>query len=234
MAKEEFLKPYRLAEILRPEIAETPPHEPIPTERQLAERFGVSRVSVRQALALLNEDGAIYTVHGSGSFVAPARVTKQMKLLSFSQEMEVRGLTPKSKVLNVQTIEGGTNRSDDWAGISEPTHRIERLRYGNDDPMSWEVTYISAEIAPDLLDQDLTGSLYTLLKNNYGQEIVSADEQLIPILIDDATSTKMKLTPGKPGLEIHRHGFNIRGQQVELSRTIRRGDRWDFRYTVRA
>ena len=77
MAKEEFLKPFRLAEILRLEVVELEEHQPIPTERQLAERFGVSRVSVRQALSLLNKDGVIYTVHGSGSFAAPPRSTKQ-------------------------------------------------------------------------------------------------------------------------------------------------------------
>ena len=91
MAKEEVRKQFRLADLLRTEISELATNDPIPGERALAERFGTSRVTIRQALALLQDDGLIYTVHGAGSFVAPPRVVKQMKLLSFTQEMKQRG-----------------------------------------------------------------------------------------------------------------------------------------------
>jgi GntR family transcriptional regulator len=233
MAKEEFLKPFRLAEILRLEVVELEEHQPIPTERQLAERFGVSRVSVRQALSLLNKDGVIYTVHGSGSFAAPPRSTKQMKLLSFSQEMLMRGLKPSTQLLSLELINSTEAEARDLIEISQPTFRIERLRFGNKQPMSWEVSYIAQSKAPNLTKKDLSGSLYQVLKDKFDQEIVSADEQVSPVLIDKALSSKLETATGKPALELVRHSFNNRGEQVELSRTIRRGDLWDLRYTVR-
>jgi GntR family transcriptional regulator len=233
MAKEEFLKPYRLAEILRLEVAELDENQAIPTERLLAERFGVSRVSVRQALSLLNKEGIIYTVHGSGSFVAPPRSTKQMKLLSFSQEMFVRGLKPSTKLLSLKLINPNQAGVEEWATLSEPSYRIERVRFGNQNPMSWEVSFIAASIAPRLSKKDLEGSLYQLLRDKYDQDIVSADEKVTPVLINKKLSNKLNIDKGMPAFSVERHGFNNRGQQVELSKTIRRGDLWDLRYTVR-
>ena len=66
MAKEEVRKQFRLADLMRTEISELATHEPIPGERALAERFGTSRVTIRQALALLQDDGLIWAKHGAG------------------------------------------------------------------------------------------------------------------------------------------------------------------------
>ena len=123
--------------------------------------------------------------------------------------------------------------AQDWIEISQPTFRIERLRFGNKQPMSWEVSYIAQSKAPNLTKKDLSGSLYQVLKDKFDQEIVSADEQVSPVLIDKALSSKLETATGKPAFELVRHSFNNRGEQVELSRTIRRGDLWDLRYTVR-
>ena len=102
MAKEEVRKQFRLADLLRTEISELAVHDPIPGERALAERFGTSRVTIRQALALLQDDGLIYTVHGSGSFVAPPRVVKQMRLHSFTEEMKQKGLKSTTKLISAR------------------------------------------------------------------------------------------------------------------------------------
>ena len=233
MAREEFLKPFRLSEILRAEISEFKPHDPIPRERQLAERFGVSRVCVRQALAILNDDVVIYTIHGSGSFVSPARVTKQMKLLSFTDEMASIGLSPTTKVLRISTLAPRDKVLEEWITIAEPTYRIERLRLGNNEPMSLDITFVTESIAPGLDKKDLTKSLYGILKEEYGQEIVSADEQLIPVLISKENAEKLSVPTESAAFEIHRHGFNNRGIQIESTRILRRGDRWDFKYTVK-
>ena len=234
LAREEVRKQFRLAELLRPELAELEPHEPIPGERSLAERFGVSRVTIRQALSLLLEDGLIYTVHGAGSFVAPARVTKQMKLLSFSDEMKIRGLIPSSKVLNMELVQAEDERAiEESIVLSKPTFRIERIRYGNNEPMSLEVTYIEQSIAPNLADFDLTQSLYVILDSHFGIEVVSAEEHLVPIVANAAQSVALNIEPGSAAISIYRTGFNVRGKEVERSFAIRRGDRWDFKYTIR-
>jgi DNA-binding GntR family transcriptional regulator len=70
---------------LKSELKAQNPDSSIERERQLADRFGVSRETVRQALSSLQSEGFIYTIHGSGSYVAKRRVTKRLKLMSFSE-----------------------------------------------------------------------------------------------------------------------------------------------------
>jgi len=233
VAKEEVRKQFRLADLLRSEIAQLNIHDPIPGERALAERFGTSRVTIRQALALLQDDGVIYTVHGAGSFVAPARLTKQMKLLSFTQEMKQRGLKVSTKLISVALIEDDEKVTDDFIVLSEPAYRIERLRIGDNEPLSFEISYINQSTAPGLLEDDLTKSLYFILESKYGQEVYSADEHLTPVIVDKYIAKLMKIPAGSAAIRIQRTGYNIRGEEVERSISIRQGNRWDFKYSIR-
>ena len=233
MAKEEVRKQFRLADLLRTEISELAVHDPIPGERALAERFGTSRVTIRQALALLQDDGLIYTVHGSGSFVAPPRVVKQMRLHSFTAEMKQKGLKPTTKLISAKLIIDDESVIDDFVVLSEPAYRIERLRLGNLEPLSLEIAYINQSVAPNLLEEDLTKSLYHILESKYGQEVFSADEHLTPIVIDQDLAKIMKIPAGSPAIKIQRTGYNVRGEEIERSISIRQGNRWDFKYSIR-
>jgi GntR family transcriptional regulator len=233
MAKEEVRKHFRLAELLRDEILDLPPHDPFPGERALAERYGTSRVTIRQALALLQDDGQIYTVHGAGSFVAPTRAMKQMKLLSFTDEMKQRGFDAVTQLLSAELISPDQDTPDDFMVMSEPSYRIERLRLAGQEPLSLEITYITEQSAPGLLKEDLTKSLYKILAFKYGQEITSADEHLTPIVLGDEESQLLKVPAGTAALRIQRTGYNVRGEEVERSLAVRQGSRWDFKYSIR-
>lgn len=219
---------------MRIEISGLEEHDPIPRERQLAERFGVSRVSIRQALAILNENGLIYTIHGSGSFVAPLRETSRMRLHSFTEEMDRRGLKPTTKILNFDLLSPGSEKIDDWMPITQSYYRIERLRLGNNEPMSYEISYVAEEIAPSLIRKKLSGSLYEILAREYKIEVASADEVLLPIIPNNYVAKQLKLEANTPALEIRRECFNTRGEKIETSRSIRSAERWEFRYTVRS
>jgi GntR family transcriptional regulator len=234
MAKEEVRKQFRLADLLRTEISELATHDPIPGERALAERFGTSRVTIRQALALLQDDGLIYTVHGAGSFVAPPRVVKQMRLVSFTEEMKQKGLKASTSLISASLIEDDEFATDEFVVVSEPAFRIERLRFGNSEPLSYEITYVNQQLAPNLLEYDLTKSLYHLLQSNFGQEVISADEHLTPIVVDEFISEIMNIPIGSAAIKIQRTGYNIRGEEVERSISIRQGSRWDFKYSIRS
>ena len=232
MAKEEFLKPYRIAEIIRSDIAEYPVHASLPTERQLAEHFGVSRVTVQKALTFLEREGRIYRRQGSGSFVAPERQTRYLKLRSFSEEMALRGIAIRTEVIRFDK-KVNTKSVEPWALVKKPAYRIERLRLGNKMPLSWEITYISQQVAPDLEKSDLTKSLYQILELDYKVEIASADEFINPVLTNNESSDKLDMPEGIPVLEIVRNGFDTRGELIETTKSIRRADQFDLRFTVR-
>jgi GntR family transcriptional regulator len=214
---------------LKDELKQQKPDTAIERERKLADRFGVSRETVRQALATLQNEGIIYTIHGSGSYVAKKRVTKRLKLLSFSEELISRGMSPASKLLTVSTVDQAPGDN----APAGPFFRIERLRLGDNRPMSLEVCYVSNEVAPDLGEKDLSSSVYEILRNDYGFKIDSAEEHISPIVLNAKQASLLEAKKGEPAFEIIRIALDIRGVEIERSTSIRPGDRYDFAYHVR-
>jgi GntR family transcriptional regulator len=223
--------PLSLVEKLYSIASSLTPDEPLPPERALAERLGVSRVTLRKALAELADAGVIYTIHGAGSFVSQPRVVKRLKLLSFSEEIQNRGWIPTTTVISEERIEVAKDLNPD--AKEEVTFKIVRLRLGNNEPLSHETTLISENIAPGLLAHDLTKSLYSTLKESYGIKFAYAEEEIRPIVVTQEIATLLHLKVGDPAFEINRMAFTSRGVLIEQSNSIRRGDRWTFNYAVK-
>jgi GntR family transcriptional regulator len=218
-----------VVQALKAEIQGLPVDTPIERERQLAEKYGVSRETVRQALASLQNEGLIYTIHGSGSYVAKKRVTKRLKLMSFSEELRNRGMEPSSKLMTVSSVAKAPGENPPKG----PFHRIERLRLGDGKPMAIEVSFVSAEIAPDLREKNLTQSIYEILRNDYGIKIESAEEHISPVVLSASEAALLDAKEGEPAFEIIRIALDIRGLEIERSTSLRPGDRYDFAYHVR-
>ena len=147
--------------------------------------------------------------------------------------MKQRGLKVSTKLISVALIEDDEKVTDDFIVLSEPAYRIERLRIGDNEPLSFEISYINQSTAPGLLEDDLTKSLYFILESKYGQEVYSADEHLTPVIVDKYIAKLMKIPAGSAAIRIQRTGYNIRGEEVERSISIRQGNRWDFKYSIR-
>lgn len=233
MAKEEFLKPVRISELIRSDLSQLLVHEVIPTERQMAEHFGVSRVTIQKALKILEEEGTIYRRRGAGTFVAPPRNTVHHSLRSFSEELALRGIQSQTKVVDLRLIDNPRTYDTQWASLNEPSFRIERIRYQKTIPISWEISYVKAKFAPDLDKRNLSGSIYKMLADNYGQTIESADEEITSLLIEENMSQKLQVSIGTPALEIQRKTFNKRGDCLEVARAIRPSGLEMLKYSVR-
>jgi GntR family transcriptional regulator len=156
----------------------------LPSERVLSEHYGYSRLTVRRALADLEERGLLVRRRGSGTFVADQLVQKNMRgLASFSEDMRQRGLAPGSIVLRQEL----TFLSDEQARLlqiapHEGVVLLRRLRLANGVPMALETAMIPAALCPGLVNRtDLDRvSLYEILEREYGlsadyaQEVVEA------------------------------------------------------------
>ncbi|WP_026328205.1 GntR family transcriptional regulator [Streptomyces sulphureus] len=229
LAKHEELRQRLLAG-----MADAPPHTPLPTEREIAAEHGVSRNTVRQALDALEQAGGVYRVQGAGTFVAPAVVSKSLALTSFSEDMRAREMEPGARLLTAGTVRAG-RRIGDFLDLDPRAEvfRIGRLRLADGAPMCLETVHLPTARVPGLAEADLDGSLYQLLSERYGLEIVTAEQVVRAVDLGETESTLLEVPVGTSGLHVQRVGLDRRERPVEATTTLYRADRYDIRFAVR-
>lgn len=232
MARQAKHEELRLA--LLAEMAGSPPHAALPTEREISTRYGISRNTVRQALDALVSTGSVYRVQGAGTFVAPSVVSKSLTLTSFSEDMRARELEPASRLLAAETLRAGRVIAE-RLGVEPDSEvvRISRLRLADASPMCLENVHLPADRVPGIVEEDLTGSLYTLLDERYRLDVRSADQIIRAVDLNETESALLGVPLSSPGLRVQRVGLDHRETPVEATTTIYRADRYDIRFTVR-
>jgi len=202
------------------------PDEALPPERDMAEEFSVSRITVRKALDGLVGEGLLTRRQGAGTFVA-SRVEKNFsKLSSFSEDMISRGRTPRSEWLN--RADGAVTPEESMIlGLSPgtPVYRFHRIRFADEAPMALEYSTIPAFALPAA---DAVGaSLYEAL-DAAGHRPTRALQRLRAVLFTAEQAALLGVSPGDPGLLIERRGFLKDGRAVEYTQSYYRGDAYDF------
>lgn len=201
-----------------------------PSERELAETYGVSRMTARQALTELCEEGFLKRLQGLGSFVTDSKIEQSLlQLTSFSEDMERRGLKPSARLLHiVREVPGKRIAQLLEIELTTPIVRIERLRLASNVPMSLESSFISSRFCPDLEKQDLTGSLYKLLETKYGVRLDEAKQALTTVHAGVHEARMLEVEPGAPLLLLQRVTRDPAGSPVEFVRAFYRGDKYTF------
>jgi GntR family transcriptional regulator len=204
------------------------PGDLLPPERQLAERYGCSLITVRRALSELTHESRIQRARGRGTTVLPPRIERDFGgALSFTEEMESRGLDPETRVVAARPESAGEIVAD-ALGIEpgSPTLYLERLRVAGGEPLLLEQVHLPAERFPGLLASDLEhGSLYDILASRYATRVVRAREALEPVLLRAREARLLDLPSRTPVLLIEGTAFDADGGPVEFARSFVRGDR---------
>lgn len=202
------------------------PEDALPPERVLAEKFGVSRITIRKAISELVNEGVLDTHHGSGTFVRSKVEKNFAQLSSFSDEMESRGMTPSSVWL-LRSV--GTVRPDEAltlrASPGTEVYRFKRIRLADDTPMSIETTTIVASCLPSV--ESVEHSIYAALRKT-GNRPVRALQRLSALILNDEQAAMLGARVGDAGLLVERVGFNEAGTAIEFSQSYYRGDTYDF------
>ncbi|HLT61044.1 MAG TPA: GntR family transcriptional regulator [Microlunatus sp.] len=232
--EEHLPKHQQIRRTLAAELRDLAPHSPLPTERDLARTHGVSRATIRLALDALSDAGLVYRVQGAGTFVAGPTISKTLSLSSFSEDMELRGLTASSRLLAADRIPAGAAIAEDL-GLQpdDPVVRLSRVRLADGEPICLETAHLPAARVPDLLDQDLSGSLYQLLDRRYGLRVVRAEQVVRAVVLDIGEAALLGTPPGSAALRMHRIGLDQRDRPVESTTSVYRADRYDLRLAVR-
>ena len=202
------------------------PDDALPPERDIAEDFHISRITVRKAIDGLVSEGLLVRRQGAGTFVC-ARVEKNFsKLTSFSEDMRARGRTPRSVWLrksegSVTPEEALTLRSSPGT----PVYRFHRIRYADDAPMSIEYATVLASCLPSL--DAVESSLYEALERA-GNRPVRALQRLRAVLFTAEQAKLLQIRERDAGLLVERVGFMKDGRAMEFTQSYFRGDIYDF------
>ena len=219
------LKHVQVREYVRSLIEDAEPGSPAPSERELVQRFGVARMTVRQALDALVSEGLLERVPGRGTFVARTKIDVQLRLSSYTEEMARRGMTASSRTLvaRMEAAGPGVARALEISEGDRVVH-WQRIRLADGAPMCLEDAYMADSTVPGFLDAPLPDSLYEDFKRrdilpNWGEDSVDAD------LAKPEEAQLLGIGPGSPVLRVARRAFagNI---AVEVSRSTYRADRY--------
>ena len=201
----------------------------LPREEQLAASLGVSRMTLRQALATLEGLGTILRKPGrlGGTFVAEPKIVCDLTgLAGFTEQMRRANLRAGARVVSATTKPASRTAARalglDRQGL---VHEIVRVRSANREPLALENACFPAALFPDLLAHRLTGSLYTLLTKRYDHAPHTATEVLEPVIADAEEAALLGVEEGSPLMLIERTAYTASGVPVEYARDVFRADR---------
>ena len=198
------------------------PGDRLPAERELAERYGVSRMTLRQALGALEQRGRLVRSKGryGGTFVAESKL-ELTGTSALSDQLRGLGLAAGARVLSACERDA----APDEAELGRRVYAIERVRLANGEPVALERGAYSVDAFPGMLDGALEGSLYDLIRARYDAVPVRAHERLEPGLAQPEEAAPLGIEPGAPVMLVERTAYSASGRPVEHSRDVFRGDR---------
>ncbi|UAL48946.1 GntR family transcriptional regulator [Sutcliffiella horikoshii] len=206
------------------------PGKNIPSEREYAESYGISRMTVRQAINSLVNEGLLYRKKGSGTFVSEKKIEQPLQgLTSFTEDMKKRGMTPTSKLIHFEVIPANSFIANELK-ISEyaPVYEIKRIRLADGEPMALETNYLSANLVKGLTEEEVKASIYSYVEEKLGLRITHAEQLIESVRASEEHEKLLFIEKDHPMLYIQRNTFLHDGTPLELVKSVYRGDRYKF------
>lgn len=217
---------------LRIEKGELSPGSAIPTEQELVAQYGVSRITIREAVRGLVEEGLLTRRQGKGTFVAARRFAERLGALTgFSEEMTARGIVPGARLLSSESVVlAGREAAQLDLPEGVTAYRIVRLRFVGDDPISLETAIFPFDIGLRVAQADQSSvGYYPLLEEQYGFKLSGADQTIAARGASAEEASALGLRRGAPVLVVERVTLDVWGRRIMLSRGVFRPDRYSYR-----
>ncbi len=224
---------HQLKEILREKIrsGEWKPGDLIPSERELSETYGISRMTTRQAITDLVNEGVFYREQGKGTFVTRHKITQQLiRLTGFTEDIRARGQQPSTKVLSAQMFPADEVVAEKLR-ISPGflVVRLQRLRLADGEPLAIELSHLNFKGCEKLLEEDLEqNSLYRLLEAKYSVPLMEAEQELEAGLAGNDEAHLLKIHVGSSVLYTRRTTYTDRYQPIEYAKSVYCGNKYTF------
>lgn len=203
------------------------------TEREIGERFAVSRPTANKALANLVAEGRVHFRKGVGTFVARPKLGYELRqLASFTANAKASGKTPATRVLKFQKIDAKEMEEEARTSLNAAAgdlfFSMERLRLADGAPVIHELRYVAAKECPNLEKADAQGSIYAAFQERYGLAISGAEQTIRAILLDRSSAELLEAAAKSAALEVRAVGYLQTGAPLWWERTVYRGDAYAF------
>ncbi|WP_431206862.1 GntR family transcriptional regulator [Burkholderia cepacia] len=211
------------------------PHSRMPSEHELCAAFGVSRITVRQALGDLQKEGLLFKLHGKGTFVSKPKAFQNVtSLQGFAEAMSSMGYEIVNQVRSVRTVKADRHLATKL-NVPEgaPLVEIHRVRLLNREPVSLEQTWVPEALGKRLAGADLaTRDIFLVLENDCGIPLGHADVSIDAILADDEIVDALQVEESSPVLRIERLTHDASGAPIDYEYLYFRGDAFQYRLRI--
>lgn len=207
------------------------------TERQVGERFGISRTTANKALSNLVIDGVLEFRKGVGTFVCPPKPSVNLRrLVSFTEKARAAGRRPKTSVRSYRHVPVTRLKhlpASEVAAVLEmdetfSVYEMERLRSLDEEIVIYERRALRSDLCPGLQRGDAAGSLYTVFHDRYGLELEGVAQRIRARVLSAAEAGILGVAAGSAVLELTGVGHLSDGTPLWYEETLYRGDRYEF------
>lgn len=205
----------RVRQALQEMIATAVPGARLPSERALCARLGVARMTLRTVMDQLVQDGVLERRRGSGTYVRRPLLASRLQLLSFTEEMRLRGLVPTTRVVEIAAVDVPRPLARALhLALPATATRITRVRCGDGNPIGVETVHIPAWTGMTFTAAELEGSLYEAVRGRYGIEVASASMHIRVERPDPEVSAHLELEAGSDALRIEMIDADADGRPI--------------------
>lgn len=215
----------------RIESGELIPGDQLPSERDLSDTLNVSRMTLRAALRILEQQGLLVRQQGAGTYIAQPKIERQAgKLISFTRNMQRRGYKTGAKVILFEQRPAKASIAKKLhIPTATPVHYFQRLRLINREPLLLEKFTIPVARFPGLDKHDLVNrSIYEIMEMEYSISVSHAQQSLEPVVATEYEAALLTVEPGAPLMLERRVTFDQQGRPIEWGEDLYRGDRFRF------
>ncbi|MGI9575313.1 GntR family transcriptional regulator [Alloalcanivorax xenomutans] len=210
------------------------PHEKLPSESELMSAFGVSRITIRQALRDLHNEGLVFSAQGKGTFVSKPKAVQSVEhLQGFGEAMAAQGYEASARLISIQQLKAPKAVVAALRlGGGDDVVEVTRVRFLNREALSLERSYFPLDIGRRLFGMDLSGDIFPMLENHFAIPLGEASIRIEAALSDQDTRTHLDLQPGEPVLRVERLTHDRRGRPIDFEYLSFRGDSFKYHFRV--
>lgn len=209
-------------------------HQKLASENELMALFRVSRITVRQALRELHNDGLVFSAQGKGSFVSRPKAIQSLQTLEgFEEAMVAAGFSASTRVISVSPLLAPKAvQAALGVGPAQEVLEVRRVRYVNQSPVSVDLSYFPMSIGARLLGRDLARDIFPMLENELDIPLGVADIRVGATVPDEDTARLLRVPEASAVLRVERLTLATDGQPVDFEYLLIRGDAYQYQFRV--